>query len=207
VLDPADGTARRRELIVRDGVITETRAAGDPRSATADPPPFDATGMLIVPGLINAHTHGHANVMKGVADRWPLEVSLTYGPSFAGPRDAEAVYCSTLLGAVEMLEKGITACYDLVYAFPRVSAEGLQAAAQAYADAGMRAVLAPMVADRTLFDAYPDLAASLPPARVDRPRRRHHRDARCGRSAKRHGRSAAVRCDGHADRRHARCAR
>ena len=72
-----------------------------------------------MPGLVNAHTHGHANLMKGVAEAWTLEASLTNGPWLAGTRDPETMYLSTLLGAIDMLSKGCTACFDLVYEFPR----------------------------------------------------------------------------------------
>jgi 5-methylthioadenosine/S-adenosylhomocysteine deaminase len=111
---------------------------------------------------VNAHTHGHANLMKGVAEAWTLEASLTNGPWLAGPRDPETIYLSTLLGAIDMLSKGCTACFDLVYEFPRPTKEGFLAAARAYADAGMRAVLAPMVADQSLFKSIPGLADALP---------------------------------------------
>jgi 5-methylthioadenosine/S-adenosylhomocysteine deaminase len=88
---------------------------------------------------------------------------LTNGPWLAGTRDPETIYLSTLLGAIDMLSKGCTACYDLVYEFPRPTKEGFMAAARAYADAGIRAVLAPMVADQSLFRSIPGLVESLPP--------------------------------------------
>jgi len=100
--------------------------------------------------------------MKGVADAWTLEASLTHGPWLAGTRDPETIYLSTLLGAIDMLSKGCTACFDLVYEFPRPTKAGFLAAARAYADAGMRAVLAPMVADQSLFRSIPGLADALP---------------------------------------------
>ena len=148
---------------MRDGIIVATFEPGmEAAAAGAGVPPYDAGGALVLPGLINAHTHGHANMMKGVADRWPLELSLAHGPGLGGARDVETIYLSTLLGAIEMVSRGITGCYDLVYEFPGASAAGLKAVAQAYADVGMRAVVAPMVADRSLFEAYPDMAGSLP---------------------------------------------
>ncbi len=171
VVDPIDGEAKRRELIVRDGAIV---AVCDPgtgaQTAGNGLPAFDASETLVLPGLINAHTHGHANFMKGVADRWPLELSLTHGPWLSGPRDPETMYLSTLLGAIEMIGNGITSCYDLVYEFPRTSVAGLEAVSTAYADAGMRAIVAPMIADRSLFEAYPDIVDPLPPALGERVR-------------------------------------
>jgi guanine deaminase len=68
-----------------------------------------------------------------------------------------------MLSAVELIRKGCTACYDLFVEIPAPSREGLEAVADAYREAGMRAVVAPMLADRTLYQALPGLLESLPP--------------------------------------------
>jgi 5-methylthioadenosine/S-adenosylhomocysteine deaminase len=160
VVDVKSGTAGRKDLLIEGGSIVRIGAPGALNAEDAQR--YDARDRLILPGLVNAHTHGHANLMKGVAEAWTLEASLTNGPWLAGTRDPETIYLSTLLGAIDMLSKGCTACFDLVYEFPRPTREGFAAAARAYADAGMRAVLAPMVADQTLFQSIPGLAAALP---------------------------------------------
>ena len=56
-----------------------------PGSAQA-PQTIDAAGRLIIPGLINAHTHGHGGLAKGVGDRWSLELLLNAGPWINGGR-------------------------------------------------------------------------------------------------------------------------
>lgn len=160
VVDPVSGTASRQDLLIETGQFA---AIGAPGSLNADGAArYDANNRLVLPGLVNAHTHGHANLMKGVAEAWTLEASLTNGPWLAGPRDPEIIYLSTLLGAIDMLSKGCTACFDLVYEFPRPTRAGFAAAARAYADAGMRAVLAPMIADQNLFQSIPGLMDALP---------------------------------------------
>jgi cytosine/adenosine deaminase-related metal-dependent hydrolase len=159
IADPRDGSCERRDLLIRDGMIAAILPAG---STVGPHPVHDATDRLIIPGLINAHTHGHANLMKGIADRWSLEASLTNGSWLGGGRDPDLIYLSTLLGAVDMISKGCTACFDLVFEPPCPSEAGTAAVARAYADAGMRAVLAPMIADRSLFQAIPGLADALP---------------------------------------------
>ncbi len=160
VANPATGEVSALDLLIESGVI----AAVAERGAWHEPgiARVDARDRLILPGLVNTHTHSHANLMKGVADRWTLEASLTYAPWLGGERDPETIYLSTLIGAADMLLKGCTACFDLFYEFPRPSVSGLMAAARAYADAGMRAVIAPMIADKMLFSAIPGLFDSLP---------------------------------------------
>lgn len=162
IANPQNDHCVRRDVLIRDGMIVALLAPGDEPEIAKDVTVHDASDRLILPGLINTHTHGHANLMKGVADRWSLEASLTNGPWLGGGRDPEIMYLSTLLGAVDMVSKGCTACFDLVYEFSQPSAAGMAAVAQAYADAGMRAVLAPMIADRSLFQAIPGLPNALP---------------------------------------------
>ncbi|MGQ0653057.1 MAG: amidohydrolase family protein [Betaproteobacteria bacterium] len=148
------------DILVRGDTIAEVGKVEPPPGATV----IDAAGKLLHAGLVNAHMHGHGNLGKGMGDRWTLELLLTAGPWLNGNRSAEDKYLTTLIGAAEMLMKGCTACYDLTVELPTPSAEGLEAAGRAYRDAGMRAVLAPMVADLSFFEAIPGLMEALPPA-------------------------------------------
>jgi 5-methylthioadenosine/S-adenosylhomocysteine deaminase len=66
------------------------------------------------------------------------------------------------LSAAEMIRKGCTACFDLSVEFLGPSQEGISAVASAYRDAGMRAVVAPMIADLTIYQALPGLLEALP---------------------------------------------
>lgn len=153
---------RHADLLIRDDTIVEI---GAPElSAPPGAKVIDARGKLLHPGLVNAHMHGHGNLAKGMGDRWTLELLLTAGPWISGNRSTEDKYLSTRIGAAEMLMKGCTACYDLMAEFPTPSVEGLEAAGRAYQEVGVRAVLAPMVADLSFFEAIPGLMPALPPA-------------------------------------------
>src|SRR4029450_11291571 len=67
----------------------------------------------------------------------------------------------------------VTAAYDLPLELPVPTHEGVASLGRAYADVGMRAVIAPMVADRTLYEAVPGLMAVLSPGlREDVEKRR-----------------------------------
>ena len=161
LVDPARRRAEPADVLVTDGVI---RAVGAKLDAPADARIEDATGMLIHPGLINAHTHGHGGLARGHADRWTLESLLAAGPWTGGGRSVQDKKLSVQICAAEMALKGVTACYDLYAEAPIPSVEGVDAAAEAYAEVGLRAVIAPMVADRTVFDAIPGLMDALPDA-------------------------------------------
>jgi 5-methylthioadenosine/S-adenosylhomocysteine deaminase len=160
VLDIAAGTAEPADVLIEDDTIREIGPPGTP--APEDAVEIDAPRRLLHPGLVNAHTHGHGNLAKGMGDRWTLELLLAAAPWITGNRNAEDRYLSTQLGAVEMVQKGCTACYDLSFEWPLATSEGLALAGKAYADVGMRAVVAPMVADRSFYEAIPGLHEALP---------------------------------------------
>jgi guanine deaminase len=162
VLDIRAHAAPKADMLLKGDTIVEIGRPGLP--APADAEVIDAKNRLLHPGLINGHTHSHGNLAKGLADRQTLEMLLTAGPWMNGHRTLEDKYLSSLIGAAEMVLKGCTAAYDLSGEFPMPSVDGLTAIGQAYADVGMRAVLAPMVADISFYDAIPGLMQRLPKA-------------------------------------------
>jgi len=165
LLDPRAHRADPADVLVTGDTISEIGAPG--LAAPADATAVDARGLLLHPGLINAHMHAHGNLAKGMGDRWTLELLLTAGAWISGGRTHEDRYLSAKLGAVEMVLKGCTAAYDLPLEFPTPTPEGTEAVGRAYAEVGMRAVVAPMVADRTLYEAIPGLLEVLTPALRD----------------------------------------
>src|SRR4029078_4227207 len=125
---------------------------------------IDASDQLLVPGLVNGHSHSHGGLGKGaVGDRVSLEVFLAGSGAINGSRTRDDKWLSAMLTAVELVRKGCTAVYDLFVEYPVHSREGMDAVASAYAEIGMRAVVSPMMADRTLYQALPGLLESLPP--------------------------------------------
>jgi len=160
LLDIAKRTAEPADIRIEGDTIGEIGPPG--LAAPAGAPAIDARGKILIPGLVNAHMHGHGNLGKGAGDRWTLELLLNAAPWLGGNRNLEDKYLSALVGAVEMVRKGCTACYDLAFEFPAPTVEGLDAIGRAYADVGMRAVVAPMMADRVFYDAIPGLREALP---------------------------------------------
>lgn len=123
---------------------------------------IEAADMLVMPGLVNGHNHAQTNLAKGLADRWTLELLLNHAPWTGGRRTLEEKYLSAAIGACEMLRKGCTASYDMFAEFPLPTMEGVNAVAQAYSDVGIRATIAPMMADKSFYEAIPGLAEALP---------------------------------------------
>jgi len=95
---------------------------------------IDASGMVALPGLINAHTHAAMTLLRGYADDmvlmewlqekiWPVEDRLT-------PEDC---YWGTMLGIAEMIKSGTTCFVDMYFNMPQ--------AAQAVRESGIRSFL------------------------------------------------------------------
>ena len=160
LIEAAARSAKPCDILMIDGGIAELGAPG--LAAPSDAVDLRCERHADASGLVNAHTHGLGNFLKGRADRWTLELLLTGAGEMLDGQTLEDKYLNAYLGAVEMLLKGCTTCYDLTYGVPLASAEELTAVGQAYLDAGMRAVLAPMIADITFYKAIPGLFDALP---------------------------------------------
>ncbi len=158
--DPALRRAQPADILVIDGVIA---AIGPPGLAAPEAAvPFDARHTLVHPGLINAHMHSHGGLARGQGDKWTLELLLAAAPWIGGARALSDKKLSATICAAEMALKGCTAAYDLFVEFPLPTRDGMDAAAEAYAEVGLRAVIAPMVADLSFYQAIPGLLDALP---------------------------------------------
>ncbi len=153
-------TAKRQSLRIRDG-----RIVGCTSSPSTDLQPdelrIDGTQLMAMPGLVNAHTHSPDNLSRGCAGDLPLELwSLASSAPRTGrsPRD---IHVSTMLGALEMASTGTTCVVDHVRISPDISAEGLDAVAQAWLDSGLRVVIAPVVSDLAPLDTMPFVDADF----------------------------------------------
>lgn len=160
VLDATMAQASPASILIEGDTVRAVLAPGE--TGPADAERIDARRRLVIPGLINAHTHSHLTIAKGVQDRWTLELHLNGGLWTNGERSAEHKRLAAMLGAAEMIRKGCTACYDLFMEIPVPSREGLAAVADGYLSAGMRVLLAPMLADLTFWQAIPGLMDALP---------------------------------------------
>ncbi len=116
-------------IYVEDGVIAELGKATCEAEVK-----LNGEGMLVLPGLVNAHTHAAMTLLRGYADDlplkqwleqkiWPLERRLTY----------DYCYWGALLACLEMVKFGST-CFMDMYFYP-------EATAAAANTVGLRAVV------------------------------------------------------------------
>ena len=164
-LDAGDTEHSCASVVIEDGLIqslhTGSTAAGGLGRSDRE---IDASGMLLMPGLINGHFHSSANHLKGSFDSLPLEIFMLYeSPAESQPIAPRAAYVRTMLAAMEMLRTGTTAVLDDAFFVPRPSLEIIDAVMQAYADVGIRATLALDEPNVPEIRKYPYLADLLPP--------------------------------------------
>ena len=131
-------------------------------TAPAGPRVIDAAGLIVLPGMGNAHTHAHGSLARSRVGSWTLEDLLIHAPANSGFRSAEDEYLSAAIGAIEMLKTGCTSAYDLYIAVPAITDETFEAVVRAYTDVGVRVVLAPAVADVVFYQTVPGLMDLLP---------------------------------------------
>lgn len=116
---------------ITDGKITYIGA-----SAPEETPEkiMDGTGMVAIPGLVNAHTHLATTALRSFLDDAENRETLTQLLQKEAKMDSKAAKASALLGIAECLRFGITSVSDLYY-FPNATAE-------AAAESGIKANVA-----------------------------------------------------------------
>lgn len=119
----------------------------------------DATGCLLIPGLVNGHLHSWEALFRGRYPCLPLEVWGLYAyPLLAAyalpPRLA---YLRTAAVAMESLLNGVTTVLDDVYETSTDGYSHLSSVFTAYGDVGIRANCSSRLFDRRYLDAIPYL--------------------------------------------------
>jgi 5-methylthioadenosine/S-adenosylhomocysteine deaminase len=133
-------------------------AVGDEAAAYEAKERLDCGGCVVMPGLVNAHTHAAMTLLRGLADDlrldvWLLGYMMPVERAFVSP---DFVKVGTGLGCAEMIRSGVT-CFADMYYFEEAVAEAVSAA-------GMRAVCGQTVLKFSAPDA-PAFEDSLARAR------------------------------------------
>jgi 5-methylthioadenosine/S-adenosylhomocysteine deaminase len=136
--DSTRSVLKNASVYVEDGKIAEI----DGRTRHDADRVLDGHGMILLPGLVNTHTHVPMVIFRGYADDmllqdwlsnkiWKLEPNMT----------EETCYWATMLGCLEMIASGTTTFNDM-YFFVETEAKAIR-------ETGIRAVLSSVVIDLT----------------------------------------------------------
>lgn len=140
-VEPAGTVLEGHAVAVRDGRIEALLPRAEAAAAYPDLEAVALSEHVLIPGLVNAHTHGAMALMRGLADDLPLLRWLTehIWPAELRHVSPEFVRDGTLLACAEMLRGGVT-CFNDMYFFP-------EAALEAALEAGIRAALGIIVVE------------------------------------------------------------
>ena len=122
-VEPAGVVLRNHAIGVREGRIAliapREQVSGYVASET-----LDLSGMLLTPGLVNAHGHAAMTLFRGLADDLPLMAWLRehIWPAEKKWVDEHFVRAGTELAIAEQLQSGIT-CFSDMYFFPDIVSE------------------------------------------------------------------------------------
>ena len=122
-MDPGDRVLLDTDVVVEDGVIAEIVEGGGAGTHSIQHQ-IDAGGGILMPGLINAHSHLAMTLMRGLADDRNLQTFLaTVFPVEAAIIDSRSVALGTRLALAESLRAGTTTALDMYWFHEAAAAE------------------------------------------------------------------------------------
>ncbi|WP_024327233.1 TRZ/ATZ family hydrolase [Thioalkalivibrio sp. AKL19] len=147
---PRDTLLQDHALIIRDGTIHAIEPQATARANHPEAVYRDHPGQILIPGLVNAHTHSGMSLLRGIGSDRPLMEWLKgyIWPAEGRLLSPEFVRAGTRLSVAEMLRGGTT-CFSDMYLF-------VEDAARVVDETGIRASLG-----LTVFD-FPTPWASTP---------------------------------------------
>jgi 5-methylthioadenosine/S-adenosylhomocysteine deaminase len=131
-------------VAVKDGVITGVGQGSPPQLENARS--IDAGGRVLMPGLVNAHTHLYQVLLRAVWEDLPLFPWLKRIYGVAEVLRPDHLYAGSLLGCLEAVKGGVTTVceHNFLNPHPDCASETVRA----IRESGLRAVFA-----RTIMDA------------------------------------------------------
>jgi 5-methylthioadenosine/S-adenosylhomocysteine deaminase len=140
-VEPAGAVLEHHAVAVREGAIEAVLPAAQATGRFPDYETIELPDHVLIPGLVNAHTHAAMSLMRGLADDLPLMRWLQehIWPAETKHVSPDFVRDGTALACAEMLRGGIT-CFNDMYFFPEAALEAARAA-------GMRVSLGLIVID------------------------------------------------------------
>lgn len=125
-IEPVGQVLEHHSIAVADGRIVAIHPTPEAHVRFTAQQHVSLTDHVIMPGLINLHTHAAMTLLRGLADDLPLMTWLKehIWPAENRHMSAEFVRDGTLLACAEMIRGGVT-CFNDMYFFPEASAEAV----------------------------------------------------------------------------------
>ena len=133
----ANDVYERASVLVRGNRIADLGSKDELRAKEPNAAVIDCCSNILMPGMVNTHTHLFQTLLKGPGDDMVLKDWFT---SMTGPAAVELtaadIHAAAMHGCVELIRSGVTTLVEFMYAHPR---PGLtRAVIEAYEATGMR---------------------------------------------------------------------
>ncbi|MDH5602187.1 MAG: amidohydrolase family protein, partial [Gammaproteobacteria bacterium] len=140
-VEPFDTLHHHYSIAIHDGRIKDLLPKQEILDKYSSDVEIQLDNHLLIPGLINTHTHSPMSLMRGLADDLPLMDWLNnhIWPAEQKHVSAEFVLDGSLLACAEMIKSGTT-CFNDMYFFPEITMRAVK-------QAGMRAKLGLILID------------------------------------------------------------
>lgn len=141
-------TMDQSDRVIEDGrVVIDGRDIVAVERCTDGPTPncdlvIDATGRIVLPGLINSHTHLCMGFGRTIGPERTLLEWLGLLMPLMAAMDDEALYVAEMLGCVENIKNGNTTLVENIFMPPQLSSDPEDAAFRALRDSGIRGTIA-----------------------------------------------------------------
>jgi cytosine/adenosine deaminase-related metal-dependent hydrolase len=164
-LDDQNTIYERGDIWIEDDRIISVGRDLDFQLGEADKV-IDASGKIVMPGLVNAHFHSGERLMRGMASGYPNELwNLFVYPAIGTSFDLEPrlLYLQTVLGAIESVKNGVTSVHDQAREWSLIPYQDApHAYFSAYEQAGLRTAIAIDVVDVPWHETIPEFVDRLP---------------------------------------------
>ena len=119
-MNPQRDVLDRASILIEGDRIAAIGTAESLAAREAGAEVVDVAGSIVIPGMVNTHTHLFQTLLKGLGDDMVLKKWFTCmtGPSAVELTEAD-VYAAALHGCVESIRSGVTTLVDFMYAHPR----------------------------------------------------------------------------------------
>lgn len=162
-LDKLRPVLERQQILIDDGVIAAT-GRNIATAGMAIRQRIDCAGKIVMPGLINTHSHLTEILQRSFRDNLRMEVWRGYRArteELVNPTAAE-IGAAAELACAEMLKNGVTAVVDHFSTRPGLSEPKMMAIVKAFGKTGIRGVLTPSLLDRDFVQIVAAKRAARP---------------------------------------------
>jgi 5-methylthioadenosine/S-adenosylhomocysteine deaminase len=171
-MDPEDRFIADGRVVVEGRAIVAVEPCTGPRAPDCDVV-IDATGKIVLPGLVNAHSHLCMVFGRTIGPERRLLEWLDLLMPMMAAMDEDALYVAELLGCVENIKNGNTSVVENIFVPPHRIGDPEEAAFRALRDSGIRGTVARATQARHFDPGFCE-TASEQARRVERLATRWH---------------------------------